>query len=112
MKLYLAIPIVLAALLFTASGLAAVTRGWVLPMNRRHVRNTRVYGWGQLVVAFAFCWQVVFGLVISSSGARASGTVIGGVLLLAGLVTMLVGQLADGARKGGDAAPGSGRPTA
>ncbi|MEU8620208.1 hypothetical protein [Streptomyces sp. NPDC048623] len=96
MNLYLAIPLVLAALLFVASGIAAVTRGWVLPMNRRHVRNTRVYGWGQLVVAFAFCWQLVFGLVISDSAAKASGTVIGGVLLLAGLVTMLVGQLSRG----------------
>ncbi|MER5845576.1 hypothetical protein ABT126_00330 [Streptomyces sp. NPDC002012] len=35
MKLYLAIPLVLLALLIATSGVAAVTRGWVLPTNRR-----------------------------------------------------------------------------
>ncbi|MEU2784006.1 MULTISPECIES: hypothetical protein [unclassified Streptomyces] len=100
MKLYLAVPLVLLALFIAASGVAAVASGWVLPMNRRHVRAPRIYGWGQLMVAFALCWQLVFGLVISDSGARPSGTLIGAAILLAGLVIMMVGQLAGG-RKGG-----------
>ncbi|AYG78135.1 hypothetical protein DWB77_06683 [Streptomyces hundungensis] len=99
-KLYLAIPLVLMALLIAASGIAAVSRGWVLPMNRRHVRAPQLYGWGQLVVAFALCWQLVFGLVISDSGTRPTGTLIGGVILLVGLVVMMVGQLAGGNGKG------------
>ncbi|MGW1762202.1 hypothetical protein [Streptomyces mirabilis] len=101
MKLYLAVPLVLLALLIAASGLAAVTSGWVLPMNRRHVRAPRVYGWGQLVVAFALCWQLVFGLMISDSDVRPLGTLIGAAILLAGLIVMMVSQLAGGNRKGG-----------
>ncbi|MFE4968948.1 hypothetical protein [Streptomyces sp. NPDC056660] len=101
MKLYLAVPLVLLALFIAASGVAAVTSGWVLPMNRRHVRAPRIYGWGQLVVAFALCWQLVFGVMISDSGARPLGTLIGAAILLAGLIVMMVGQLAGGNRKGG-----------
>ncbi|MEU1849349.1 hypothetical protein ABZ499_08720 [Streptomyces sp. NPDC019990] len=101
MKLYLAVPLVLLALLIAASGVSAVTSGWVLPMNRRHVRAPRIYGWGQLVVAFALCWQLVFGLMISDSGARSSGTLIGAAILLAGLIVMMMGQLTGGSRKGG-----------
>ncbi|WP_324789329.1 hypothetical protein [Streptomyces sp. H51] len=101
MKLYLAVPLVLFALLIAASGVAAVTSGWVLPMNRRHVRAPRIYGWGQLTVAFALCWQMVFGLMISDSGARTSGTLIGAAILLAGLILMMAGQLTGGNRKGG-----------
>ncbi|GGZ78183.1 hypothetical protein [Streptomyces bluensis] len=102
MKLYLAMALALLALLIAASGVAAVTRGWVLPMNRRHVRAPRLYGWGQLVVAFALCWQLVFGLVISDSGTGPAGTLIGGVILLAGIVVMMVGQLAGGNRNAAD----------
>ncbi len=68
------------ALLFTASGSAAVTRGWVLPMNRRHVRSPRLYGCGQLVAVFALCWQAVFGLMISGSDVRPWGTLLVGAL--------------------------------
>ncbi|MPY53478.1 hypothetical protein [Streptomyces acidicola] len=100
MKLCLAIPLVLLALLLAASGVAGVTRGWVLPMNRRHVRAPRLYGWGQLVVAFALCWQLVFGLVISDSGTGPAGTLIGSVILLAGIVVMMVGRLVGGDRRG------------
>ncbi|MFC8981033.1 hypothetical protein ACFU3J_08305 [Streptomyces sp. NPDC057411] len=96
MKLYLAVPLVLMALLIAASGIAAVSRGWVLPMNRRHVRAPQLYGWGQLVVAFALCWQLVFGLVISDSGTRLTGTLVGGVILLTGLAVMIAGQLSGG----------------
>ncbi|MGW9136343.1 hypothetical protein [Streptomyces sp. NPDC055681] len=100
MKFYLAIPVVLLALLIAASGVAAVTRGWVLPMNRRHVRRPRLYGWGQLVGAFALCWQVVFGLVISDSDTRQWGNLTGGAILLAGPIVMMVGQLTGGNRQG------------
>ncbi|MDQ0578489.1 hypothetical protein [Streptomyces rishiriensis] len=101
MKLYLAAPLVLVALLIAVSGVAAVTRGWVLPMNRRHIRAPRIYGWGQLVLAFALCWQLVFGLLISDSGVRPLGTLIGAVIILAGLLVMMVGQLGGGERNGG-----------
>lgn len=105
MKLYLAVPLVLIVLLIAASGLAAVTRGWVLPMSRRHVGAPRLYGWGQLVVAFALSWQLVFSLMISDSDARPLGTLIGAAMLLAGIIVMLVGQLAGGRAKGSGGTP-------
>ncbi|MFJ6563982.1 hypothetical protein ACIQMV_29785 [Streptomyces sp. NPDC091412] len=73
MRLYIAIPFVLVASLYAAAGVAAVTRGWVPSWNRRRVRRARLHGWGQLVVAFGVCWQVVFGLVISGPGIREWG---------------------------------------
>ncbi|MFF0033607.1 hypothetical protein ACFYS7_36700 [Streptomyces avermitilis] len=100
MNPYLAIPLLLIALLIAAAGIAAITRNWVLPMNRRHVRSPRLYGWGQLVVAFALCWQLVFGMLISDPDTRIRGTLAGGVMLLAGLIVMMVGQLASGRRRG------------
>lgn len=99
MKLYLAASVVVIALLIAASGISAVTRGWVLPMNRRHVRSPRLYGAGQLVAALALCWQVVFGLVIDDAGTRLFGTLTGGAILVVGLIVMLVGQLARGRRE-------------
>ncbi|MFF4449513.1 hypothetical protein [Streptomyces sp. NPDC001502] len=103
MKLYLVAPLVLVALLIAASGVAAVTRGWVLPVNRRHIRSPRLYGSGQLVTAFALCWQVVFGLVISDSATRLWGALTGGAMLVGGLVVMLAGQFTGGGQQGGGA---------
>ena len=100
MKLYLAIPLVLLALLIAAAGVAAVTRGWVLPTNRLPVRRPRLYGWGLLVVAFALCCQVVFLLVPSDPDIRQWGSLTGSVLLLTGLIVMMVSQRTGGSRQG------------
>ncbi|MFF2328315.1 MULTISPECIES: hypothetical protein [unclassified Streptomyces] len=104
MKFYLAVPVVLVALLIAASGAAAVTRGWVLPTNRRAVHRPRVHGWGQLTVAFALCWQMFFLLVLSDPDTRQWGTLTGSVLLLAGLIVMMVSCRAVRHRQG-DGAP-------
>lgn len=101
MEPYLAVPLVLVALLVAASGVAAVTRGWVPPVARRHVRTPKSYGWGQLVMAFALCWQPAFGLLSGESEARPSITLIGGVILLAGMAVMMVGQFSGCDREGG-----------
>jgi len=100
MQLYVGLPLFLAALLIAASGVAAVTRGWVLPTNRKPVHRPRLYGWGQLVLAFALCWQAVFGLIIDDVGTRQWGTLTGSALLLAGLVVMMVSHRAPGNRQG------------
>ncbi|MGX4694787.1 hypothetical protein [Streptomyces sp. JNUCC 63] len=100
MRLYLATPLVLLALLIAASGIAAVTRGWVLPWNRRSVRRVRLYGWGQLMLAFALCWQVVFGLVISGPDIREWGAASGIALLLTGIIVMIVSQHTGRNRQG------------
>ncbi|MEV4429718.1 hypothetical protein AB0K23_30975 [Streptomyces sp. NPDC049602] len=101
MNPYLAIPLVLVALLIAAAGIAAVTRGWVLPMNRRHIRRPRLHGWGQLLVAFALFWQLVFGMPAGDPDVRMWGTSTGGVMLLAGLGVMIAGQVMSGGRKPG-----------
>ncbi|MFE2089397.1 hypothetical protein ACWD4L_37890 [Streptomyces sp. NPDC002596] len=100
MKLYLAVPVVLLALFIAASGAAAVSRGWVLPTNRRPVRRPRLYGWGQLMVAFALCWQMVFLLVLSDPDTRQWGTLTGSALLLTGLIVMMVSHRTGGNRQG------------
>jgi hypothetical protein len=100
MKLYLVIPVVLLALLGAASGVAGITRGWVLPTNRRPVRRPRLYGWGQLVAAFGLCWQTVFVWVISDIGNRQWGALFGSALLLTGLILMMVSHRAGRNRQG------------
>ncbi|MCZ4102940.1 hypothetical protein C8250_038995 [Streptomyces sp. So13.3] len=100
MNPYLALPLLLIASLIAAVGLAAVTRGWVLPRNRRHVRNPRLYGWGQLIVAFALCWQLVFGMLSRDPETRAWGTLTGAVMLVAGFIVAFMGQLTSSRRKG------------
>ncbi|MEU2909833.1 hypothetical protein ACFYM3_10945 [Streptomyces massasporeus] len=88
------------ALLIAASGVAAVTQGWVLPWNRRSVRRVCLYGWGQLVMAFGLCCQVLFGLVITGPGVRVWGAMSGIALLLVGIIVMMVSQLPGGYRQG------------
>ncbi|MFH8286413.1 hypothetical protein [Streptomyces antibioticus] len=92
MKLYLIAAILLLASLFAASGIAAITRGWVLPWNRRHVHRLRLHGAGQLVAAFALCWQVAFGYLVGVSGIRQIGTLAGSALLLTGVLMMTADQ--------------------
>ncbi|MGW4824079.1 hypothetical protein ACWEP4_35355 [Streptomyces sp. NPDC004227] len=97
MRLDLVIPSVLVALLYAASGVAALTRGWVPPMTRRPVRRVRVYGWGQLVFAFAFCLQAVMAPVISDTDIRLLFCV---PLMLTGGIVMMVGQYTGRNRQG------------
>ncbi|MEV0692236.1 hypothetical protein [Streptomyces sp. NPDC050388] len=102
MDLYFAVFYGLAALLVSASGVAAVTRGWVLPRYRPRVRRVRLFGWGQLVIGFAYCWLVVFGrLAIDNPGVRAWVTLSGIALLLAGVILVLASQRAGRKRQGG-----------
>ncbi|MFJ9683369.1 hypothetical protein ACIRP2_35785 [Streptomyces sp. NPDC101194] len=98
-------PVVLPALLFAASGVAAVTRGWVLPTNRRTARRPRVYGWGQSTAAFALCWQMVFLLVLNDPGTRRWKTPSGSALPLIGLVPMAVSTVSH---RAGGGRPGRG----
>ncbi|MFE4449251.1 hypothetical protein [Streptomyces sp. NPDC056796] len=102
MRLYLAVPVVLVALLIAASGVAAITRGWVVPTYRRPVGRLRLFGWGQLVVAFALCAQAFFLLVLSTgtSATRPWGSLTASLLLPAGLVMMAVSRGGGGRRSG------------
>ena len=101
MSRYLAIPAVLMALFCAASGVAAVARGWVLPMYRRRVRRVRLFGWGQLMAAVAVCGHTVFGLLtIGAPGVRSLGTLSASGLLFAGVIVIGVSQRAGGDRQG------------
>ncbi|MEI5034941.1 hypothetical protein RB201_26525 [Streptomyces sp. S1A(2023)] len=99
MRLHLGIPAILVALLIAASGIAALARGWVLPTNRKHVRRPQLYGWGQLVVAFALCCQVTFGLMTKDLDTRQWGTLIGSVFMVAGILVIAVSQYTAGRRQ-------------
>ncbi|MFE4678800.1 hypothetical protein [Streptomyces sp. NPDC056723] len=100
MKLYVAIPVVLLALLIAASGIAGITRGWVLPTNRRPVHRPRLYGWSQLVGAFALCSQQFFVWVPSDPDTRQWGFLSGSALLLTSLIMMMLSHRAGGNRQG------------
>lgn len=103
MRLYLGIPVVLLALLIAASGTAAITRGWVLPTNRKHVSRPKLYGWGQLVIAIALCCQAVFGLMTNDLDTRQWGTLTGSVLMVTGIVVLAVSQRTAGRQQGSSA---------
>ncbi|MDG9720684.1 hypothetical protein [Streptomyces sp. DH24] len=103
MRLYLGVPVILLALLIAASGMAAVTRGWVLPTNRKPIRRPQLYGWGQLVMAIALCCQAVFGLMTSDLDTRQWGTLTGSVLMVTGILVIAVSQRTTGHRQGGKA---------
>jgi len=92
--------VVVLALLIAASGVAAMTRGWVLPTHRRPVRRTRLYGCGQLVVAVALSCQAVFGLMTDNLDARRWGTLTGSLLMVAGIVVIGVSRRSAGRRHG------------
>ncbi|MEU3449445.1 hypothetical protein AB0H29_19860 [Streptomyces thermolilacinus] len=100
MRVYLGMAVVALALLIAASGVAAITRGWVLPVNRETVRRPRLYGWAQLVVAAALCCQVVFGLMADDVVVRQWGTMAGSALLVAGVVLIALNQRAAGRGRG------------
>lgn len=92
MEIYWDVALVVLASLIAAAGVAAITRDWVLPWKRRQVSRPRLHGWGQLVLAFAVYWQALFSAVLSGPDARATGTLIGGVMAVAGVVVMYRGQ--------------------
>ncbi|MFF3558670.1 hypothetical protein ACFYXS_01285 [Streptomyces sp. NPDC002574] len=100
MELYWDVALVVIGSLYAASGVAAITRGWVFPWSRRHVGRLRLYGGGQLVLAFALCWQGLFGTVIGDPDARSTGSVIGSVTVVAALFVINRGY-GDGRRSGG-----------
>ncbi|NEC23876.1 hypothetical protein [Streptomyces parvus] len=99
MRLYLGISVILLALLIAASGVAALTRGWVLPTGRKHVTRPRLYGWGQLVVAVALCCQVTFGLMTIGFASRQWGTLTGSALMVTGVLVIAMSQRAAGHRE-------------
>ncbi|WP_433543816.1 hypothetical protein ACQPZG_00920 (plasmid) [Streptomyces sp. CA-294286] len=99
MRLYLGTAVIALALLVAASGTAAVTRGWVLPWNRRHVRRPQPYGWGQLLIALALCCQAVFGLMTPHLGTRQWGTSTGSVLMVTGILVIAASRRTVGHRQ-------------
>ncbi|MFD6424585.1 hypothetical protein [Streptomyces sp. NPDC060198] len=101
MKFYVGIPLVLFALAIGASGIAAVARGWVLPVNRRRVRRVRLFGWGQALVSLALLTEGTVLLVLGggSSTVPAATAWIWNLLLMAGLAVMGVSQLSRGGRR-------------
>ncbi|MFG3552564.1 hypothetical protein [Streptomyces sp. NPDC047725] len=103
MRLYLGILVVVLASLIAASGVAAMTRGWVLPTNRKPVRRPQLYGWGQLAVAIALCCQAVFGLMVNDLYTRLWGTLTGSILMVTGILVIGVSQRTAGRQQSSSA---------
>ncbi|GGW28794.1 hypothetical protein GCM10010503_00270 [Streptomyces lucensis JCM 4490] len=40
-------------------GIAAITRGWMLPKVRPGIARPRLYGWGVLLFAFGMCLMAI-----------------------------------------------------
>ncbi len=83
--LYLAVPIGVVALLLAVSGVATLSRGWLLPWQRRHIVRPRLFGWAQLLIAAALGVELV-GLLVVDSAYRSVVTMPGVVGLLFALV--------------------------
>ncbi len=98
-RLYLGVSVILLALLFAASGVAALTRGWVLPTSRKHVTRPRLYGWGQVAIAIALCCQATFGLMAIGFGSRQWGTLAGSVLMVTGVLVIAMSHRSAGRRQ-------------
>ncbi|MFF8601093.1 hypothetical protein ACF065_18365 [Streptomyces sp. NPDC015232] len=108
MQLYLAVALAVAALLVAASGVAAIARRRVLPVNRRPVHRPRLHGWGQVTVAAGLLAQALFGLPNGDIGTRQWGTLTGSALLLAGVVTIAISHRPGGDRRQQDTPPAVG----
>ncbi|MFE3628369.1 hypothetical protein [Streptomyces goshikiensis] len=94
---YLAIPIGVMALLLAASGVAALSRGWLLPLQRRYVVRVRLFGWAQLLISAALGVQLVGNLVVDPPYSSAV-TMPGVVVLFLGLVLITRAQRAPRTR--------------
>ncbi|MGY3334714.1 hypothetical protein ACVW0K_000813 [Streptomyces filamentosus] len=81
------------ALLLAVSGTATLRTGFVPSWLRHRVRKVALYGWAQVIMAGSFALQSVGGF----AGEPAAGSLLGIVAMLsmlAGLVLLLVSQLA------------------
>ncbi|MGW0856458.1 hypothetical protein [Streptomyces sp. NPDC002690] len=101
MKFYVGIPLVVLALAFGASGVASVARGWVLPFNRGRVRRVRLFGRGQLLMAFSLLVQGLF-LLLTGGTSRGVRSVypVWSPALLAGIALVGVSRRAGRVRRG------------
>ncbi|MGE7389035.1 hypothetical protein ACQKM2_26520 [Streptomyces sp. NPDC004126] len=97
--LYVAVPVGLMALLLAASGLATLSRGWLLLRQRRHIVRPRLFGWAQLLIAAALGVQLI-GLLVIDPVYRPVVVMPGSVALLFGLVLTTRAQRSPRDRQG------------
>ncbi|AKL64345.1 hypothetical protein [Streptomyces sp. Mg1] len=92
--------IAVTALLLAGSGIATLSRGWLLPWQRRHIVRVRLFGWAQLLIAIALGTQLI-GLLAVDSVYRTVFTMPGTVMLLFALVLITRAQRPRGTGQGG-----------
>ncbi|MEV7282365.1 hypothetical protein [Streptomyces sp. NPDC093111] len=88
----IAIATIVLGIAFLAGGIAAIRTGWLLPLQRRHVRRPELFGWAQIVMATAFFVQGG-SLLLGDAGVRMGGSTIGMGLLFIGLLASVVAQM-------------------
>jgi hypothetical protein len=92
MSWYTAVPMAVTAVLFAAGGTATLTRGWIMPWQRRHVVRERIFGWAQFAVAAALGLQLAGNLLADDPGVRSAVTMPGVLILLLALVLVTLSQ--------------------
>jgi hypothetical protein len=92
MALYLGIPLGLMALLVAVSGVAALCRGWLLPMQRQYIVRPHLFGWAQLAIALALVIQVAGAVLVKADGLRSGVTMSGAAVLLGGVLLIVQAQ--------------------
>ncbi|WP_406186352.1 hypothetical protein [Streptomyces sp. NBC_01006] len=90
--------IAVTALLLAGSGIATLSRGWLLPWQRRHVVR-QLFAWAQLLIAIALGIQLI-GLRAVDSACRTVFTMPGSVVLLLALVLITRAQRPRGTGQG------------
>jgi hypothetical protein len=63
MHMYLVAADVLLVALMVGSGLAGITRGWVIPFGRHRILRPKLWGYGQLMGAFGFSLWMFLGVL-------------------------------------------------
>lgn len=89
---YIGIGSALLALLLAFGGVAALTRGWMFPVQRRWIHRTALFGWAQLVTAGSFLLQAVEALLVEDRDAGIVVSNVGFVALVCGLALILLAQ--------------------
>ncbi|WP_406840007.1 hypothetical protein ACICHK_34710 [Streptomyces sp. AHU1] len=88
MLVYFAIPVALAALVTAGGGIAALTRGWVLPRVRPVIERPRVYGWGVLLLALGMCLLAVSMMVFTDMMLTAGRTIAVAIMFVGSQVVL------------------------
>jgi hypothetical protein len=89
MHIFLVVLAELAVVVWLAAGVAAVTRGWIVPFVRKRVQRPKLWGYGALAGGTG---AGLFVLLVDQHGAAGNVALYGWGLMTAGVITMFKSQ--------------------